>query len=111
MQRRRVGSGWVCSGWHSMDTAAKGREQQGKREEQTGNREINRRVAQNQKETGRETGTITENIGKETHTIRDITKHTKAGAHAQGPTNTDAEHKEAPHPPTTLEQRPYRGRH
>ena len=107
MQRRRVGSGWVCSGWRSRVTAAKGREQQGNKERSK--QETEREIAElhRTKKKQRETGTIKKSSGKETHTIIYITKHTKAGAHAQGPTNIDTERKEAPHPPPTLEQRPH----
>ena len=75
------------------------------------NQEINRRVAQNKQETERDRSHKHNIRGKETNTNRDRTEHTKAGAHTQGPTNTDTEHKEAPRPPTILEQRPHRGRH
>ena len=81
-----------------------------KREEQTGNREINRRAAQNHKETERDRNHKQKQRERNTHNQRQNETH-KGSAHAQGPTNTDTKHKEAPHPPTTLEQRPHRGRH
>ena len=49
------------------------------------------RTTKKQRETG-----IVKFRGKATNTIRDITKHTKAGAHAQGPTSTDTTQRGSP---------------